>query len=272
MRGLAVVVVLLVAACTSIAAGISADYLTVEEQKVSPAGVARIGDPVAVEVVLKKLGPEPQEARLNLSIGVDDPTTTIVFDGGEAKTYYGREIEVTLPKGLKQVSIKMVGSAPPVSRLTRIEVVRVSTYVYYDEENRGYQEEATLYLDVTNELISAALSEIARAEAKLSEAEQLVAQLEEKGVEVESLKKRLETAKSSLATAKELHDRGNVDLAKQNAENSIALLEDIIKEAREKAQALEKKSSLKKYLIAIAGIIVIALVVFFIRQRKEELG
>ncbi|WP_457554669.1 hypothetical protein [Candidatus Pyrohabitans sp.] len=272
MRGLAVVVVLLAAVCYGMAAEISADYLSVEEQKVSPAGVARIGDPVAVDVVLKKLGPEPQEARLNLTVGVDDPTVTIVFDGGEAKTYYGKEIEVSLPKGLKQVSIRMVGSAPSVSKLTRIQVIKVATYVYYDEENKGYQEETTLYLDVTNELISAALSEIARAEAKLSEAEQLIARLEAGGAEVESLKKRLDTAKSSLATAKELHDRGNVDLAKQNAENALTLLDDIIKEAGEKAEALEKRSSIKKYLLVLAGIIVIALVVFFVKQRKEELG
>ncbi len=272
MRGLAVVFALFVAVGVVSAAEISADYLTVEEQKVSPAGVARIGDPVAVDVVLKKLGPEPQEARLNISIGLDNPTTTITFDGGEAKTYYSNEIEIPLPKGLKSVSIKLVGNAPSVSKLTRIEVVKVSTYVYYDEDNKGYQDEASIYLDVTNELISAALSEISRAEVKLSEAEKLVSELEAKGIDVESLRNRLETAKDTLNTAKKLHDRGNVDLAKQNAESSLVLLDDIIKEAKEKAQAAEKKSSLKKYLLIIAGIVVIVLVVLFIRQRKEELG
>jgi hypothetical protein len=272
MRGLAVVFALFVAVGVVLAAEISADYLAVEEQKVSPVGVVRIGDPVAVDVVLKKLGPEPQEARLNITIGLDNPTTTVIFDGGEANTYYGNEIEIPLPKGLKSVSIKLVGNAPSVSKLTRIEVVKVSTYVYYDEDNKGYQDEASLYLDVTNELISAALSEISRAEVKLSEAEQLVSELEAKRVDVESLKNRLETAKDTLNTAKKLHDRGNVDLAKQNAESSLALLEDIIKEAKEKAQAAEKKSSLKKYLLVIAGIVVIALVVLFIRQKREELG
>jgi hypothetical protein len=272
MKALPIVVAMIVAVGITLAAEISADYLAVEEQKVSPVGVARIGDPVAVDVVLKKLGPEPQEARLNITIGLDNPTTTVIFDGGEANTYYGNEIEIPLPKGLKSVSIKLVGNAPSVSKLTRIQVVKVSTYVYYDEDNKGYQEETSLYLDVTNELISAALSEISRAEVKLSEAEELVNELEKRGVDVESLKKRLETAKDTLNTAKKLHDRGNVDLAKQNAESSLALLEDIIKEAKEKAQAAEKKSSLKKYLLVIAGVIVIALVVFFIRQKKEELG
>ena len=272
MRGLIALFALFVAVGAAFATEISADYLTVAEQKVSPAGVARIGDPVAVDVVLKKLGPEPLEARLNISIGLDNPTTTITFDGGEAKTYYGNEIEIPLPKGLKQVSIKLVGNAPSVSKLTKIKVVKVSTYVYYDEDNKGYEDETSLYLDVTNELISAALSEISRAEVKLSEAEKLVSELEAKGVDVESLKKRLETAKETLNTAKKLHDRGNVDLAKQNAESSLTLLEDVIKEAKQKAESEKKKSNLKKYLLIAAGVIVVALVVLYIRQRKEELG
>ena len=271
MRALAVVVALFVAFGVVSAAEISADYLSVEEQKVSPAGVARVGDPVAVDVVLKKLGPEPQEARLNLSIGLDSPTVTLSLDG-EVKTYYGNNIEIPLPKGLKKVSVKLVGNAPSVSKLTRIKVLKVSTYVYYDEDNKGYQDETAIYLDVTNELISEALSEISRAEVKLGEAEKLVSELEAKGIDVESLKSRLETARSTLNTAKKLHDRGNVDLAKQNAESSLTLLEDVIKEAKAKARAAEKRSSLRKYLLVIAGIVVIVLLVLFIRQRKEELG
>ncbi|WP_456475475.1 hypothetical protein [Candidatus Pyrohabitans sp.] len=276
MRTLPVVFVLMVAVGIALAAEISADYLAVEDAKVSPSGVARIGDPVAVDVVLKKLGPEPQEARLNLSIGLDNPTVTLKLNG-EVKTYYGNNIELALPKGLKTVSIKIVGNAPAVSKLTRIQVLKVSTYVFYDEENKGYQEEVLpgklpAYLDVTTELITATLSEISRAEVKLSEAEELVSKLEARGVDVASLKKRLETAKDSLETAKKLHERGNVDLAKQNAEGSITLLDDIIREANEKSKSLEKKSSLKKYLLVIAGIVVIALVVFFIKQKREELG
>lgn len=276
MRTLPVVFVLMVAVGIALAAEISADYLAVEDAKVSPSGVARIGDPVAVDVVLKKLGPEPQEARLNLSIGLDNPTVTLKLNG-EVKTYYGNNIELALPKGLKTVSIKIVGNAPAVSKLTRIQVLKVSTYVFYDEENKGYQEEVLpgklpAYLDVTTELITATLSEISRAEVKLKEAEGLVSKLEASGVDVASLKKRLDTAKDSLETAKKLHERGNIDLAKQNAEGSITLLDDIIREANEKSKSLEKKSSLKKYLLVIAGIVVIALVVFFIKQKREELG
>ncbi len=253
------------------------DYLVVEDSypRVSPAGVARIGDPIAIDLVLKKQGVEPQEARLNLTLEIDNPVVDISYDS-ELKRFTGeKNIELTLPKGIKKVTITLRGNAPTVSRLTRIDALVARMYVFYDEDNKGYIDipGGRVSLEVTNTLITQTLSEISIAESKLSQAESLISELNNMGVDTKSLKLRLETAKDSINIAKKEHERGAVDLAKSNAEKATVLLDDIINEAQNKKESAKKTKAYKKYLLVGAGIVVVLVVLILIfRAKREELG
>lgn len=252
------------------------DYLVVEQgyPRVSPAGVARVGDPIAIDLLLKKQGVEPQEARLNLTIGIDNPWVEISYDS-ETKTFTQNRIEFQLPKGIKQVKIAMRGNAPQVKKLTRVDALVVRMYVYYDEDNKGYIDipQARVTLDVTSSFITQTLTEISIAEQKLSQAQQLIDELTKLGVDTQSLKLRLESAKDSINIAKKEHERGSVDLAKSNAEKASLLLDDIIREAQKKKEENIKSRAMRKYIAIGAGIVVILIIIGFLLTRgREELG
>jgi len=271
------IVILVLLLSTGMAMGLPKDYLVVEEDypKVSPSGVARIGDPIAIDLTLKKQGVEPEEARLNLSLEIDNPSVEVKYDS-EVKRFSGeKNIEFKLPQGIQKVSITLRGNAPDVPRLTQIQALETRMYVYYDDQNEGYYKipQGAVSMEVTNTMISQALNEINRAESKLETAESLIQELEKMGVDTTSLRLRLQTAKDSLNIARKEHERGSVDLAKSNAETATGLLNDVIEEAQKKKEETEQSSTYKKYLLIGAGIIIlIAIVVLVLRRSKEELG
>lgn len=272
-----VVVILALVLGVGMTSALPMDYLVVEEgyPKVSPSGVARVGDPIAIDLMLRKKGVEPESARLNLSLEIDNPRVEITYDS-EVKRFNGeKNIELSLPKGIRNVSVTLRGNAPSVSRLTTIVALSTSMYVYYDEDNKGYIKipGGGVQLEVTDVEISQALSEINTAESKLSRAETLIREIEELGVDTTSLKVRLRSARDSLNIARKEHERGSVDLARSNAEDANALLEDTISEAEKKKEEAQRSSAYKKYLLIGAGVvIVIAIVVLVLRSRREELG
>jgi len=249
------------------------DYLKVAEARISPQGNASIGDPVAATVVLEKLGPEPREAKLNISVAVAEPLVEVSFNDGRSESFRKSSVELELPEGLEKVRIKVYGSAPVVRRFTVLKAVEVSTYVYYDEENQGYQKEAELYLNVSSELITKTLETMRSAEGAIESAQAVIERLKELGVSTEELESRLRSARSALATAEELHRTGNIPLAKKSAENSLSIAQDALAEAQAELEKAESRARLKVYAGAGAALVaVVVLALLLLRRRRGELG
>ncbi len=250
------------------------DYLEVTEYRVSPSISARIGDPVAAYMVLEKVGPIPVEAKLNIS-------TDVVGLRGEVKInnktegFYSNNVELSLPPqpdGVRRIEIRLSGYAPKVEKLTDIKVLEVKTYVFYDNENKGYQEEKVIFLSVTNFVISGAVEAINSAKGKLETAEKAVGDLKAAGIRTSSLEDKLKNAKDLLSTAEALYKKGDVQLAKSNAESAMKILDEIVSEAGDLKAGKETKSNLARYGLIGVGIIVIAGLLFLLMRRREELG
>ncbi len=260
-----------------IVAGLPTNYLVVEKgyPKVSPAGVVKIGNPIAIDLVLKKQGVEPQVAKLNLTLDIANPIVYISYDSKTESFIGKRQIELNIPNGTKLVKISLRGNAPKVSSLTEIDALSTKMYVYYDPENNGYINipNGTVILNVTDVLITQTLSEISIAESKLSLAENQVKELESRGVNTTSLNSRLKVAKDSINLAKKEQASGAVDMAKSNAMQATLLLNDIISQAHKQKVSVAKTSAYKKYILIGAGIVIIlVIVILLLRAKRDELG
>ncbi len=260
-----------------IVAGLPTNYLVVEKgyPKVSPVGVVKIGNPIAIDLVLEKQGVVPQEARLNLTLDIANPIVYITYDSKTESFIGKRQIELNIPNSTKLVKISLRGNAPKVSSLTEIDVLSTKMYVYYDPENNGYINisNGTVRLNVTDVLISQALSEISIAESKLSKAENLVKGLESRGVNTTSLNSRLKVAAESINIAKEEQASGAVDMASSNAMQATVLLNGIISQAQKQNVSVVKTSTHKKdILIGVGIVIVLVIVVLLLRAKRDELG
>lgn len=259
-----------------IVAGLPTNYLVVEKgyPKVSPVGVVKIGNPIAIDLVLEKQGVVPQEARLNLTLDIANPIVYITYDS-KTEIFRKRQIELNIPNSTKLVKISLRGNAPKVSSLTEIDVLSTKMYVYYDPENNGYINisNGTVRLNVTDVLISQTLSEISIAESKLSKAENLVKGLESRGVNTTSLNSRLKVAAESINIAKEEQASGAVDMASSNAMQATVLLNGIISQAQKQNVSVVKTSTYKKdILIGVGIVIVLVIVVLLLRAKRDELG
>ncbi len=259
-----------------IVAGLPTNYLVVEKgyPKVSPVGVVKIGNPIAIDLVLEKQGVVPQEARLNLTLDIANPIVYITYDS-KTEIFRKRQIELNIPNSTKLVKISLRGNAPKVSSLTEIDVLSTKMYVYYDPENNGYINisNGTVRLNVTDVLISQTLSEISIAESKLSKAENLVKGLESRGVNTTSLNSRLKVAAESINIAKEEQASGAVDMASNNAMQATVLLNGIISQAQKQNVSVVKTSTYKKdILIGVGIVIVLVIVVLLLRAKRDELG
>ena len=249
------------------------DYLKVKEARISPQGNASIGDPVAATVVLEKLGPEPREARLNVSVALAEPLIEVSINGRSAGSFRKPQVELELPEGLESVRIKVFGSAPTVRKFTVLRAVEVSTYVYYDEENSGYQRETELFLNVSSELITETLETMREAEETIASAERLMERLKELGTGTEELESRLRSARSALSTAEELHRAGSIPLAKKSAENSLSIARDVLSEAQAELERAESRKRLQVYAGAGAAVLLVAAALLvLLRRRRGELG
>ena len=259
-----------------IVAGLPTNYFVVEKgyPKVSPVGVVKIGNPIAIDLVLEKQGVVPQEAILNLTLDIANPIVYITYDS-KTEIFRKRQIELNIPNSTKLVKISLRGNAPKVSSLTEIDVLSTKMYVYYDPENNGYINisNGTVRLNVTDVLISQALSEISIAESKLSKAENLVKGLESRGVNTTSLNSRLKVAAESINIAKEEQASGAVDMASSNAMQATVLLNGIITQAQKQNVSVVKTSTYKKdILIGVGIVIVLVIVVLLLRAKRDELG
>lgn len=259
-----------------IVVGVGMNVCTAQEIKflsgnyiVTPSNLVEMGQPIAADIHLVASEYQPDLARLNLSIGIDEPIVKVDFDGQSKTFIQEKEIEFDIPPNVKTINISLKGNAPSVEKLTPINVAVVRVYVEYGER-KEYQDVLSVPLKVTTTLISQALAEINSGEQEFNQAKQLVDYLKEKGIEVSSLEKKLSNARELLDTARELHDRGEADLALQNAEAAIEILDDVIKEANNLKKKHEQKEKTKK--IIPAGIVILAILILLLRKKRQELG
>ncbi len=236
----------------------------------SPSNIIETGKPVAADVYLVASEYAPEKATLNLTIGIDEPIIKIDFDG-ESKTFiYQKKVELPLPKGIKTINISLKGNAPHVSKLTTINVLTAKVYVEYGGGYTEYQDVITVPLQVTTTLISQALMEINNAEQKYTNALNLVNELKARKINTAELDNKLKNAKELIDAAKDNHERGNADLAIKDAKAASAILDDVIKSAKDLEKSYSRKENVKKYVpVAILILIILAIL---LRKKRQELG
>jgi hypothetical protein len=247
------------------------DYLRAASTDISPSVSARIGQPVAANMVLKRVGIVPEEARLNITTELEAPRIEVRVDN-TTEPYALGEVEVPLPlEGVSEIEIRVNGFAPPVEKLTDIKVLDVKTFVLYKGEEEQYQDEGTLTLRISTKEITEVVFAIDDAKALLTEAEGLIDDLKAKGVNTVDLEAELVDAKEQISRAEGEHDKGDIDNAKFLAEQAKKDLKRIISKAKEMG-AGPAPVDIKRYLTIAAAVIVVLIVALFLRGRREELG
>jgi hypothetical protein len=247
-------------------------YLGVEESKLSPPETARQGDLISGSVSLIKVGPVPRESSLTIKTEVINPQVTLTIDGSTV-AYAKDEVTVNLSEtGVKKVQIRVDGEAPTVEKLTTLKVLDATVYVYYDEDNYGDQEIASLTLRVTAQEIRETISSIETAKEKRATAMSLIDSLKAKGVDTVSLEADLQDAIDQIRLAEEAHDEGRIEAAKTNADIATRSLEKIISEASKLDTDTHQESNVKKYLVIGAAVILVLIVFLMLKSKREELG
>ncbi len=262
--------------CVAVVSAAAPYYLKVDDSltKVSPSISARVDDPVFVTTVLKKVNPIPAEAKLNISVGVVSPIVDVRIDN-VTETYRINKFEIPLPgppQGVKEIEIRVSGYAPRVEKLTEIKVLEIKTYVYYDADNKGYQDHRPITLTISDVEIKQTLASIDDAKKKLTEVEGIISKLKVGGVNTIEIEAQVQNAKDILKTAQTLYEQGQIDLAKSSAESASKILGKLIADAGKIETQKETRTAPKDYIIIAAVVIVLVLVALFIKKRREELG
>jgi hypothetical protein len=267
LKGLLLAVVILVSIGFSHA---QTDYLAVSGQpKLTHTEMINSGDPYTAEIKLIRVGIIPRQATLSISTGAVNPIIKLTVDGAE-QTFTSQSVTQELSEsGVSEIEIKISGNAPTVSTDTVLEMISVSTYVFYDDMNKGDQEEITRSLTVTNPEIEEAVRAIANAKSTLLEAETSISDLKSQSIDVASLESRLEVARDTIRDAEASKERGFPIESKRQADNAMKSLEGIIADASAKSKTVY---DVKKYA-TIAVVVVIALIgISVLRRKREELG
>lgn len=270
--------ILIVLLLCSVAAASAAvpEYLKVDDSltKVSPSLSARVDDLVVASMVLKKVGPIPAEAKLNISIGVVSPRVDVRIDN-VTETYRINKFEILLPappQGVKEIEIWVSGYAPRVEKLTEIKVLEVKTYVYYDADNKGYKDYRPITLTVSDVEIKQTLASIEDAKKKVAEVEGIISKLKGRGINTVDMEVQAQNARDILKTAQTLYEQGQIDLARNTAESASKVLDKLIADAGKIETQKETRTTAKDYIIIAAVVIVAILIALFIKKRREELG
>lgn len=249
-------------------------YLKVDDSltRVSHSISARVDDPVFVTMVLKKVNPIPAEAKLNISVGVVSPIVDVRIDN-VTETYRINKFEIPLPgppQGVKEIEIRVSGYAPRVEKLTEIKVLEVKTYVYYDADNKGYQDHKPITLTISDVEIKQTLASIEDAKKKVAGVEGIISKLKGRGINTVDMEAQAQNARDILKTAQTLYEQGQIDLARNTAESASKVLDKLIADAGK--IETQKETRTANYIIIAAVVIVLVLVALFIKKRREELG
>lgn len=246
------------------------DYLSVTGQpKLTHTEFINSGDPYTAELSLKRVGILPRSATLNISTGAVNPIIEVTIDGVE-QSFTSQLVSIPLPgDGVTDIDIKISGNAPAVKTDTTTDMVKVVTDVFYDDLNKGPQEELVRSLTVTNPEIDEANRAINEAKRKLLEAENALSDLRSQDMDTSSLDSRLEVARDTIKDAETSKVRGFPIEAKRQADNAIITLSEIITDAGSRSQRV---IDIKKYA-TIAVVVIIALIgISVLRRKREELG
>lgn len=247
------------------------DYLKASSSEVSPSVSARIGQPIAANMLLKGFTPYPEEASLNISSDVDRPRIEVIIDG-KYEVYGLPRLQIQLPsEGVKDIEIRLSGFAPPVTKLTTINVLDVKTLVRFKGENETLQEDGTLTLVVSDREIIQTVTAIDDARDKYNAVRSMITGLAGRGINTVELEAELDDIKVQIELAENAHEKGDVTSAQKNAEialNNLDRLEEKIKQMG----VGPAPTDIKRYLTIGGAVIVALLIILFIKGRREELG
>lgn len=247
------------------------DYLKASASDVSPSGTARIEQPVVATMTMERVGTVPDEAILKIITDLDSPRTEVTIDN-ETQDYGLTEFDITLPsEGVSEIKIRIDGYAPKVEKQKSIKVLDVATHVRYKGEDAENQSDGTITLIVSDKEIRTAVITIEDAWDKYAVARAKVKGLTESGVNTAELEAQLQNARELLDNADELHDKGEIDLAKSTAESASKLLDGVILDA-EKSGVGPVPLDVRRYLVIAGAVIIVLILALLIKGRREELG
>jgi hypothetical protein len=267
-----VILILCVLLSVGVVSSAVPDYLkTTPDTDVSPSPSARIGQPVAAKMTLERIGAIPAVAKLIVATELDSPKTEVTIDD-ETQEYGLKEFNITLSsEGVSEIKIRIDGYAPKVEKQKEIKVLDVTTHVEYKGEGPEDQSDGTITLVVSDKEIRETVITIEDAWDKYAVAKAKVGTLESSGVNTAELEAQLQNARELLDNADELHDKGEIDLAKSTAESASKILDGVILDV-EKSGIGPVPMDIKRYLIIAGAVIVVLIVALFIKGKREELG
>ncbi len=170
---------------------------------------------------------------------------------------------------MTELRIKISGNAPTVNTDTLGDMVHVYTFVVYDDQNKGVQEEIKRSLIITNPEIEESVRAIGEAKRILLETETAISDLKAQNVDTTSLESRLEIARDLIKDSENSKARGFPIEAKRQADNAILTLNSIKADANSLTQ---RSLDIKKYA-TVGVVIIIALIgISVLRRKREELG
>jgi hypothetical protein len=246
------------------------DYLAISGQpKLTHTEKINSGDPYTAELSLTRVGIIPRQATLNISTSAVNPVITLTIDGSQTTHTSQMVSQQLLEEGITEIEIKISGNAPTVTTDTNADMVDVFTYVVYDDQNQGPQQEILRSLTVTNPDIEEAVRTINEAKRKLLEAETAISDLKAQNKDTINLETRLELERDRIKDAEVSKERGFPIEAKRQADNAIISLNSIITDTRTMTQrAYDVKTA-----ATVAVVVIIALIgISVLRRKREELG
>jgi hypothetical protein len=266
-----VIIILCVLLSAGIVSAAAPVYLKASASDVSPAGSARIEQPIVATMTLDRTGSVPETAKLKIVTELDSPRIEVNIDN-ETMNYGLQENDITLPSdGVSEIKIRIDGYAPKVEKQSEVKVLDVTTHVEYKGEDPDDQTVGTIKLTVSDREIKQTVIAIEDAWDKYAVARAKVEALKNSGVNTAEIEAQLQTARELLDNADELHDKGEIDLAKSTAESSSKILDGVILDA-EKRGVGPVPLDIRRYLVIAGAVIVVLILALIIKGKREELG
>jgi hypothetical protein len=264
------IIILVILFSVGIVSAALPDYLKASEVD-EPSSTVKIGDSVSAKMTLKRVGIVPDSAKLKIVTELVDSRIEVTIDN-VTENYVLKSNEIPLAAGgVEEIKIRVFGDAPEVERQIDIKVLEVTTHVEYPGEDPEDQEDGTFTTTVSDKEIKETVTTIDDAWDKYNVAKAKVDTLASTGVNTAALEAQIQNAKELLDNADELHDKGEIDLAKSTAESASKILDGVIIDA-EKSGVGPVPLDLRRYLVIGGAVIVVLIVALFLKGKREELG